>query len=198
MPLDPVLSSIRMCDGGDAPAFAEHFARNFATSGKDGTPIFSVYSRRREVNIPDKIVRARESWARPTSQIGWERSWAAFESAKNGDVQIVGEVTLLTSRQVETQLHRAMLGMGVEPGYRHRGIGKALLGAALAWAEQQMFLEWIDLGVFSENAAARALYRSFSFIETGRTVDSFRVDGHKLDDIQMTLNLRSHVKSLKE
>ena len=63
---------------------------------------------------------------------------------------------------------------------------------ALLWAKQQGFIEWVDLCVLSHNASARRLYDHFKFIEAGRTVDCFRVDGHSLGDIQMTLGLNQY------
>ena len=60
----------------------------------------------------------------------------------------------------------------------------------ISWAKVQNFLTWIDLGVFAHNTPARRLYEGFGFVECGRVVDSFRIDGHHVDDILMNLNLR--------
>jgi len=95
----------------------------------------------------------------------------------------------LTERNAPSQMHRATLGMGIELGYRHMGLGKHLMNEATQWAKAHSFLKWIDLGVFSHNAPARRLYESCGFIECGRTIDAFRVDGHSIDDIQMVLDL---------
>ena len=61
---------------------------------------------------------------------------------------------------------------------------------ALGWAADQG-LAWVDLGVFSENAPARALYRKLGFEEVGIVEDAFRVDGSSLDDVAMVFRLPS-------
>ncbi len=62
-----------------------------------------------------------------------------------------------------------------------------LLATAIEWARNESQIEWIDLGVFEENLAAQALYEREGFIELGRTPDLFRVDGHQIDDISMSV-----------
>lgn len=52
--------------------------------------------------------------------------------------------------------------LGVSPAWRRRGIGRALVAAALARAPV------LSLDVAADNAAARALYRGLGFVEAGR------------------------------
>jgi len=184
--------SVRMLEGSDAALYVGHHERNQLTSGVDGTPIFSAFSRRD--GISDKVAyeqSCKQLWNEPIEGVGWERTWGAFvqESVTN-QITIIGSVSLSTTRLIQTQSHRAILGMGIEPGFKRQGLGKKLMQAALEWAREQTHLKWVDLGVFVHNAPARRLYESFGFIETGRTIDCFRVDGHRLDDIQMSLDLR--------
>ena len=79
--------------------------------------------------------------------------------------------------------------MGVARSHRRRGGGSLLLGAAIAWARHQQSIDWIDLGVFSDNPGAQRLYERHGFQILGRTRDRFRVDGVSLDDTEMTLNV---------
>ena len=62
-----------------------------------------------------------------------------------------------------------MRSLWVTPAARGKGIGKALMDAALAWAEQQRCDEMI-LFVAEGNASAKRLYLRAGFVETGRTV----------------------------
>ena len=64
-----------------------------------------------------------------------------------------------------------------------------LIHAAIAWARSPPTIAWIDLGVFSDNPGAQALYVRHAFQIVGRTPDRFRVDGQSLDDTSMTLNV---------
>lgn len=99
---------------------------------------------------------------------------------------MVGGLTLVGA-DLLASMHRAGLGVGVERAYRGQGWGRKLLEAAIAWARQDPRLDWIDLGVFEGNDRALALYRRLGFIEHGRVVDLFRVDGLRITDIQMSL-----------
>lgn len=67
----------------------------------------------------------------------------------------------------------ADFGMLLADGHRGRGLGRALLDAAIEWATgagaHKMWLEaWPD------NAAALELYRSAGFVEEGRKIRHYR------------------------
>lgn len=182
--------SIKLLTPDDAVAYVDHLIRNAPTSGVGAPPISNPFPASHKIDGPAKIKSAQSCWTIPTEKLGWSRAWGVF----SGNA-IVGEVTLSTSRLIETQLHRAILGIGIEPDFRGNGVGKALLRAALDWAKDQNSLVWIDLGVFAHNEAARHLYSKFGFLEVGRCVDCFRVDGLSVDNIEMTLHLPSAAKS---
>ena len=63
--------------------------------------------------------------------------------------------------------------MTVAREWRGRGVGSALLAAAIEWAREQG-LHKLSLGVFAHNAAGIALYRKFGFVEEGRRVKQYR------------------------
>jgi ribosomal protein S18 acetylase RimI-like enzyme len=63
--------------------------------------------------------------------------------------------------------HVATLGMAVHAPWRGRGIGTALMDAALRWA-RSAGVEKVSLEVYPTNEAAVALYRRFGFEEEGR------------------------------
>ena len=174
---------IRLLSADEIPAYAAHLNRNLKTSGLDDTPIFAMRSRTTQMDTDDMAKRLRVSLAKNTEP-GWKKIWAAWD----GDL-LIGGVALMTDRNAPSQMHRATLGMGIELDYRHMGLGKRLMRDVIDWAKAQAFLKWIDLGVFSHNAPARRLYESSGFVECGRTIDSFRVDNHSIDDIQMVLDL---------
>jgi L-phenylalanine/L-methionine N-acetyltransferase len=56
------------------------------------------------------------------------------------------------------------LGMVVAQPWRGRGVGSALVGAAIEMARQEG-LHKLSLEVFPHNEAAIALYRKFGFVE---------------------------------
>lgn len=62
--------------------------------------------------------------------------------------------------------HVGLLGIGVVEPWRRRGVGAALLDAALARATAAGFLR-IELSVRADNLAAIALYRKRGFVQEG-------------------------------
>ena len=81
------------------------------------------------------------------------------------------------------------LGMAVAREWRGRGVGSALLAAAIDWAREQG-LHKLSLSVFPHNAAAIALYRKFGFVEEGRRVKQYRrASGELWDAVDMGLLL---------
>ena len=81
------------------------------------------------------------------------------------------------------------IGMMVAADWRGRGVGTALVAAAIEWARARG-LHKLALSVFPHNDAAIALYRKFGFVEEGRLVRHVRrADGQLWDLIEMGLLL---------
>lgn len=76
--------------------------------------------------------------------------------------------------------HVGVLGMGVSATERGKGVGKALIQAAIAKAVDQG-LSRIELTVHSENLVAQALYRSVGFVHEGTQRQGWRIDGQYFD-----------------
>ncbi len=79
------------------------------------------------------------------------------------------------------------IGMAVAREWRGRGVGSALLAAAIE-SSRERGLHKLSLGVFAHNAAAIALYRKFGFVEEGRRIKHYRrASGELWDAIDMGL-----------
>jgi ribosomal protein S18 acetylase RimI-like enzyme len=90
---------------------------------------------------------------------------------------------LLGSVHVETSRHGfAEISMAVSREWRGRGVGSALLGAAIDWARDRG-VHKLSLSVWPHNAAAIALYRKYGFAEEGRRVKHIRRQSGELWDI---------------
>jgi RimJ/RimL family protein N-acetyltransferase len=95
---------------------------------------------------------------------------------------IIGEI-----RVEPTWMGFGEIGMMVAADWRGRGVGSALVAAAIEWAPRQG-LHKLALSVFPHNIAAIALYRKFGFVEEGRLVRHVRrADGQLWDLIEMGL-----------
>jgi ribosomal protein S18 acetylase RimI-like enzyme len=96
---------------------------------------------------------------------------------------------LLTKIPLETASHRRSInGISVEEEYRGRGLSKELLNYCIQFSKN-IGVEYLDLGVFTENKNAIKLYEKFGFEQVALIEDEFRVNGKKLDSIQMCLKL---------
>ena len=84
------------------------------------------------------------------------------------DGRLVGELTLALGNPNPTQI-----GFGVHPQWRRRGVGRMLLGHAIAWADANG-IHKLSAEVMSHNAAALALLGEFGFVEEGYLVNQFR------------------------
>jgi RimJ/RimL family protein N-acetyltransferase len=81
------------------------------------------------------------------------------------------------------------IGMAVARGWRGRGVGSALLAAAIDRARDQGMHKLV-LGVFPHNAAAIALYRKHGFVDEGYRHKQYRrSNGELWDSLEMGLLL---------
>jgi RimJ/RimL family protein N-acetyltransferase len=124
----------------------------------------------------------------PPVDIG-ERA-ALFARSAAGSVVAVAGDRIVGMLHVEVSRHGfGELGMLVDRGWRGRGVGSALVRAAIDWARRQR-LHKLCLEVFAHNTAAIALYRKSGFAEEGRRARQYRrASGELWDSIVMGLAL---------
>ncbi len=101
------------------------------------------------------------------------------------DERVVGNISLHFVERVGRRRHIAAIGMMVDEAFHARGIGGALLDAAIALAERWMHVQRLELDVHVDNARGLALYRSRGFtiegvarafsLRDGVLVDAFRM-----------------------
>jgi RimJ/RimL family protein N-acetyltransferase len=82
--------------------------------------------------------------------------------------------------------HSGVLGIGLVKGYREKGIGRALIDAALARARKTGFTR-VELTVREDNLRGIRLYRKVGFVPEGRKRNAFRVDGRYYDLLTMAV-----------
>jgi L-phenylalanine/L-methionine N-acetyltransferase len=63
--------------------------------------------------------------------------------------------------------HAASIGMAVARHAQGQGVGTALMAAIVDWADRWAQLLRLELTVYTDNAAALALYRKFGFVHEG-------------------------------
>jgi L-phenylalanine/L-methionine N-acetyltransferase len=99
--------------------------------------------------------------------------------------EVVGSLGLETSPTRWRMRHVGSIGMAVRDDWQGRGIGTALMEAALDLADNWLNLTRIELRVYTDNAAAIALYKKFGFeVEGTHRRLAFR-DGEYIDAYSM-------------
>jgi len=169
----------------EVDVYLRHVVEVDAGSGLDGEGHSHPYSKSEPLDLSAARDREMTRWSTEIDRPGWRRAWGLFDQA-----QLVGHI-YLAGGALDSELHRADLGMGIVRSHRRRGGGTLLLQAAIDWARCQPCVDWIDLNVFSDNPGGKALYERHGFHVLGRTPDRYRVDGDSLDDLSMTLSVAS-------
>jgi len=91
-----------------------------------------------------------------------------------------------TPRDRPATRHSGVLGMGVVPEWRGRGIGERLIRRVIE-ASRTFGLSRVELAVRDDNSRAMALYRKVGFEVEGRRRRAMLVDGVYYEDILMAL-----------
>ncbi|WP_329216528.1 GNAT family N-acetyltransferase [Streptomyces sp. NBC_01485] len=105
------------------------------------------------------------------------------------DDRVVGYVTLTRPTKLACNRHvRQIQGLAVLDEARGRGVGRALVRAAVEEARRQGARR-ITLRVLGHNTAARALYAAEGFAVEGVLPEEFLLDGAYVDDVLMGRSL---------
>ena len=99
------------------------------------------------------------------------------------DGKVVGNLGLHLASKSPRRRHAGYLGMSVHDDWQGRGVGTALLAAAIDLADNWLGYARLELTVYTDNAAALKLYRRFDFdiegtlrgyaLRDGRYVDAY-------------------------
>lgn len=81
--------------------------------------------------------------------------------------------------------HVGVIGMAVHDAYAGRGVGTALMKAALSLADDWLNLKRIELSVYADNTRAIALYERFGFEREGLFRAYAWRDGAYVDSLAM-------------
>ncbi len=98
--------------------------------------------------------------------------------------ELAGELTIKPISTRRALAHVATLGISVRRAFRRRGVGRALMTEALAWAPAAGYAR-IELQVYARNTAAIALYEQLGFELEGRRRRMIREGEQYLDDLLM-------------
>lgn len=122
-----------------------------------------------------------EKWRERLNQP--ERGFIPLVACMDGEP--VGILGLHTHPDQPRVRHAATMGMAVRDDWQGRGVGTALLEAALDLADRWLQLTRVELNVFVGNDAALRLYRRFGFEVEGRLRQAAYCDGRLIDVLVM-------------
>lgn len=137
--------TIRRIETSDAKAISEIYTHTNAYTGTLQMPHPSLPQwEKRFANIPDHVY--------------------AYAAIIDGEIVGNLSVTLATNPR---RRHVADMGIGVKDAFQGQGIGNELMKTAVDLADNWLNLTRLELTVFTDNAAAIALYQKHGFIIEG-------------------------------
>ena len=83
------------------------------------------------------------------------------------DGEVVGQLNLHTSPNRPRRRHVGQIGMAVRDDWQGRGVGTALMQAAVDLADNWLNLLRLELQVYTDNEPAMRLYQRFGFAIEG-------------------------------
>lgn len=105
------------------------------------------------------------------------------------DGDVVGSPSLRTFPNRPRRRHVGQIGMAVRDDWHGKGVGTALLETAIDLAENWLNLARLELTVFTDNAAAIHLYKTWGFAIEG-TLACYAFRGGQYVDCFMMARLR--------
>ncbi|WP_257253477.1 MULTISPECIES: GNAT family N-acetyltransferase [unclassified Endozoicomonas] len=126
-----------------------------------------------------------EDLAENTSQIPYNHCdhWKElFQSRSNESIQLVAEVNGKVAGHLGIRMfskprkkHVVTFGISVHPDFQGQGVGSRLVDEMIQLCDNWLNVVRIELGVFTENKQAIALYKKYGFeIEGTSRFDCFR------------------------
>ncbi|MGE5171758.1 MAG: GNAT family N-acetyltransferase [Rudaea sp.] len=101
------------------------------------------------------------------------------------DGEVVGNLGLHPVSTSPRRRHVGTIGMAVRDDWHRRGVGSALLGAAIDLSDRWIGYTRLELTVYTDNEAALALYRKFGFETEGIARGYALRDGAYVDAYMM-------------
>jgi RimJ/RimL family protein N-acetyltransferase len=98
--------------------------------------------------------------------------------------EVAGYISYKPPTPLISNSHVIEIAIGVHPAFQGKGIGKTLMEFISVWAGKNNIRK-ISLRVLSTNTGAINFYKSIGYIEQGRLIDEFVIDGKYVDDIMM-------------
>ncbi len=101
------------------------------------------------------------------------------------EAEVIGQLGLHTFPSNPRRRHVGGLGMAVRDDWQGKGVGTALMQAAIDLAENWLNLSRLELDVYTDNEPAIRLYKKFGFTTEGTLARYAYRDGRYVDTYTM-------------
>ncbi len=108
-----------------------------------------------------------------------------FSLVASVEDEVVGSLGLRTFPNRPRRRHVGQIGMAVRDDWHSKGVGTALMEAAIDLADNWLNLTRLELTVFADNAPAIHLYETYGFAREGTLVRYAFRDGQYVDCLAM-------------
>lgn len=108
-----------------------------------------------------------------------------FDLAACVEAEVVGHLGLETFPTRARRRHAGQLGMAVRDDWQGKGVGTALMQAAVDLADNWLNLRRLELEVYTDNEPAIRLYKKFGFTVEGTFAEFALRDGQYVDAYAM-------------
>ena len=175
--MKPPAISIRRVEPRDAEALQAIYSSPKAMSGTLQIPFPSV-----------------EMWRKRLAE--WPADDYMLVAEAGGE--LVGNAGLHSMGRSARRRHVGYIGMAVRDDWHGKGVGTALMAAIVDLADNWLGYRRLELTVYTDNAAAVALYRKFGFETEGTLREYSYRNGEYIDAYTMArLNTASDTKAIK-
>jgi len=117
-------------------------------------------------------------------------AWANAAGETREESELIAAAGILRARSAKFAHRSSIWGVFVEPAHRGKGLGQAVVAAAIVLARSWPGVDYIDLGASERAPEAQCLYESLGFRAWGREPEATEIGGRRYDEIHMTLRLR--------
>ena len=161
---DPVTITIRRAEPSDYAAYHQILGGPKAVWGTLQLPFPSI-----------------ERWRKVLA----EPAEGTFDLVACVDSEVVGQLYLGTFPNKPRRRHAGQIGMAVRDDWQGKGVGSALMQAAVDLADRWLNLSRLELEVYTDNEPAVRLYKKFGFTIEGTMVRYGYRDGQFVDAYAM-------------
>jgi ribosomal protein S18 acetylase RimI-like enzyme len=136
--------------------------------------------------LKDALKRSDEEWRRIARQYASDPKGVTF-FAFEADMPCGMSACVINGSEAE------MFAVWVDPAFRRRGAGRALIDYACTWSRSRG-AELLKVGVFDDNPGALAFYRSAGFSEGGETKPELSTENRTVLLLSMNLHVNAGIE----